>query len=207
MDKSATQNTDKKKKFYGYACCAVGCGMPCLFVLTLLLTFIYSVNYEDFGENMATSPMYYTEKGNNFCYDLTFLNRYFEFTISEQDFLDWCKDRDERYRWEPIEIQILPSLPTSNKDRNDDSVWPIINEKRGSKIPLSITRYNHRKTQHEQCPRWKECQIDPTGKTDDACFRLVGDGYYFELRGSNGGGVYILYDRERNRCYIEYHRW
>ena len=140
-------NDNNSEKNHGCACCAVGCGVPSLFVLVLLILFIYSVTHEEFGENMPTAPMYNAEKGNNFCYDWTYLNRYFEFTISEQDFLDWCKNCG----WEPIEIESLPSLPSPKwPDLSDGSAWPMINQKLGDKIPLSIVRYCYRKAEHKE---------------------------------------------------------
>ena len=202
MNQQTTQNSGKKN--YGLACCAVGCAVPFFLVLVLLVSIIYRFTYQDFGENKATAPMFYAEKGSHFCYDWAFGNRYFEFTIAEQDFLDWCEKKDSRYRWETLEIKDLPSLSAPNRDWDDDNAWPVINERRGEAIPLSITRYNHRKAEHKKCDSRWECQIDPTGKTDDACRRLVDDGYYFEGRHRNGGGVYVLYDREKQRCYIQY---
>ena len=194
MHKQAKKKIDRKK--VGCACCAIGCSTPVLFVLVFLYMFYRVASREEFGENRETAPMFYAEKGGNFCYYWTYLNRYFEFTITEQDFLDWCSDGN----WKPIEIKSLLLLP---EVRNNDDDWPVVNERRGS--PLSITRYTCGKAEHTECSsRYGECRIDSTGKTDEACFRLVDEGYYYEHRHSNGGGVYILYDREKKRCYINY---
>ena len=209
MDQQVSQNTDGKKRHYGYACCAVGCGVPSLLVLVCLLVVgyvIYDITTDKFGENMATSPIFYTKKGSNYCYFITspvlgfFEREYLEFTISEQDFLDWGA---KNFRdWEPLEIKSLPSLPRSPQpDTTDEGEWKWINRQQGEKLPLSIHRYLSQTEKHEECRR---CLIDPTGKTDDACVRFVDDGYYFQISGRNHGGAYILYDRERQRCYYFY---
>ena len=136
-------------------------------------------------------------------YYYSYLNRYFEFTISEPDFLEWRTSG--KFPWEPVEIKSLPSLPKPEKqwvDRQNGD-WKLVNSRR--EIPLFIVRYCHKKAEHENCNPWDEkCSIDPTGKTDEACFRILDDGYYYQTSRRNGGGVYVLYDRENQRCYINY---
>ena len=200
MEPQTNEKTKKKrKKRTGYTCCAVGCGSALLLFVVFVILFLHAVNHTEFGENEATSPIYYTEKGSNFSYYVSHLHRCCEFTISEQDFLEWCKER-----WEPIEIETLPSPPkTKLWHERDEDDFPIINEQR--KVPLRIERYSYVKPEHEKC--WSlNCQVDPTEKTDAACFRSVDDGYYYEQRRQTSGGVYILYDRSNQRCYIDWSR-
>ena len=181
------------------------CGGPSFLILAFVLLFIYSVNDTEFGENKATSPVFNAEKGSHFSYYVSYLNRFVEFTISEQDFLNWCKDRG----WEPFDeiknLPVLPRPPEPNWHNDSDAIW--VNQRRGREIPLAIIRYNHIKEEHEACnPFLRRCRIDSTGRTDQACVRLIGDGYYYEHRWADGGGVYILYDRENNRCYVQWSR-
>lgn len=184
----------KQKKSNGKSCCAAGCGcvLPIVLIFAIWLTHI--IWYHRFGENEPTAPMFHAEKGKNFSYDFTYLNRFCEFEISENDFLDWCKNR--KYPWNPVEIETLPSLP-----KPDWNEYPQINDRR--EVPLSIIRYCYKKPEHENCrASFDECQIDPTGKTDESCFHTLDNGYYYESRSRDGGGVYVLFDREKNRCYI-----
>jgi hypothetical protein len=199
MDNQEEKKTDGKKKMSGCACCALGCGVPlCAFVFL----FLFYIAYHEFGENKETAPMYYVETGSNFCYSWTYVNRYFEFTISEQDFLNWCENRENQ--WKPIEIKTLPELPKDDRGPWDLADGETLDNQR-REIPLLFRRYNRSKSEHKDCdPRYKKCQIDPTGKTDNSCFCLLDDGYYYESRRSSGGGVYVLYDREKQRCYIEW---
>jgi hypothetical protein len=143
--------------------------------------------------------MFNAKKGTNFSYDVTYSRNHVEFTIAEQDFLDWCK----QLGWTPIEIKDLPLLPEVEYDWDNDAAWPRINEQQGNKGPLIISRYNCRKPEHERCKYGQECLVDPTGQIDDACFCSVEDGFYYECRRRSCGGVHVLYDRENNRCYIQ----
>jgi len=207
-------NRNNKEKGYG-ACCAVGCVIAFGFLIFIILV-IHDITSEKFGENMATPPTRHTarirspEKGRDFCYytpsPVIFPRVYMEFTISEQDFLDWGKSQLDQW-WEPLEIKSLPLLARPPQpDRNNDDAWPAVNEQQGEKIPLLITRYIFGKEGHRECrSQGGLCHISPTGKTDSACFCFVEDGYYFQARGCNGGGYYILYDREKQRCYLNYH--
>jgi len=183
------EEKDGKKK----GCCRCSCCVAAGCVIVLICLFAWGISYHDFGENQDQSPMFSAKNGKNFSYDITYSWQHVEFDISETDFLGWCKN--EASGWEPIEIEILPSLPTI------DTIMPSINHRR--ECPLWIPRYCRYKPEHKNCNPWnKECQHDPTGKTDDACFRIVDNGYYYETRAHNGGGVYVLYDRDNNRCYI-----
>ena len=199
MDQQAKKNL-QRRRLKGYTCRAVGCGASVLVFALMIYTFVwYAMYYHKFGENQARAPKFSPAKGTNFSYDVTYSNSLIEFTIAEIDFLDWCKKND----WSPVEIKDVPSLPKVVFDRDNDAAWPRINEEQGGEIPLAIPRYKYKKPEHERCRYGEECQIDPTGKTDEACFRLVDDGYYHERRARSMGGFYILYDRENNRCYVQ----
>ena len=202
MDQQAQENV-QRKRLKGCACSAIGCGLPLLTFILMVASFVWHVGYyHEFGENQASAPEFNAEKGTDFSYDVTYSWSYIEFTISEPDFLDWCRQRN----WKPVEIKDLPSLPKVESDWEKDSDWPRINGAQGDKGPFSIPRYSYKKPEHERCNKYdhnQRCQIDPTGKTDDACFRSVDDGYYYETRQRSAGGFHILYDRENNRCYIQ----
>jgi len=208
MNQQPEQKTNNKRKTYGYACCCtigvIGCGMPVLMCILgfLMLTGFRNIFHTDYGENMETCPFLEAEKGSNFCYYDTFNNRWCEFTISEAEFLEWCKNRESP--WIPVEINSLPTLPKEERGTRDlASGEYILNARR--EITLSIERYNRVRSEHEKCAgRYKECCIDPTGKTDDACFHMLDEGYYYERRYSSGRGIYIQYNREKQRCYVEF---
>jgi len=194
------QKNLQRRRLKGYVAC---CGVPLLCFAFMVSSFVWYVGfYHRFGENQPRAPMFSAEKGTDFSFDVTYSRSYIEFTISEQDFLDWSKNR--LYPMNPVEIKDLPSLPSVEFDWDNDAAWPRINEQQGGTIPLSITRYNRRKPEHERCrPYEQECQIDPTGRTAESCFRFVYDGFYYETRRRSQGGFIILFDRESNRCYVQ----
>lgn len=183
------QQEDKNSKKKN--CC--GCCTAAVLVIVLLCLLARGFTFHYVGENQNRSPMYGARNGKNFSYDITYMTQYVEFDISEPNFLNWCKN--ETASWEPIEIETLLSRPLP------DAYMPLINYK--DENLLWISRYCRRKPEHETCHPWsKECQHDATGKTNNACFRIVDNGLYYETRSPNGGGVYVLYDRDNNRCYI-----
>ena len=192
MKPQTNEKTNKKRKKIN------GCGCAFLLFVVFVILFCIALNLTEFGENEATLPIFCTEKGSNFSYYLTYSRQCCEFTISERDFLEWCKER-----WgESIDIVTLPSLPKDNRRyfERTKNEFPIINEQR--EVPLLIGRYSYIKPEHEKCWAHEKCQVDPTGKTDVSCCHFVDDGYYYEERYQDCGGVYILYDRSNQRCYI-----
>ena len=202
-----TKKNLQRRRLKGYACCAVFCGIPLFVFVFMLSSFVWYVGfYHEFGENQPRAPVFNAEGGTNFSFNVRYAGSLVEFTISEQEFLDWCK----KSLWNPVEIKDLPSLPRVEFDWDNDAAWPRINEQQGSEIPLLIARYNWWKPEHENCSpvRYVEsdvlrCQIDPTGKTGDSCFRFVADGFYYETRRRSQGGFIILFDRESNRVYVQ----
>ena len=177
MNQQANEKTTNIQKTCCLSCCVVT-GIVLLFALVCLLSIYYRYNHVEIGENKETSPMFYTEKGKNYSYAICYPLSYFEFTISESDFLDWCEEQS----WEPVEIKSLPSY----------------------EIPVSIARYCCFKKEHKECYAWTgKCQIDPSGKTDKACFCTSDDGYFCHL---NKPERNIMYDRKKQRCYILWHR-
>jgi hypothetical protein len=124
------------------------------------------------------------------------MRRVREFDIPEEAFLRMCKERED----EPVAIETLPDLPPFDHETPS----PQINSRR--EVPLTITRYVSLIGGHKGCDPWNfaKCNVDPSGKTDASCFRSVSQGYYFERRHGNGGGLYMLYDSENGRCYMKW---
>ena len=197
------ENKPEKKKpgcldwLLGYSC---GCG--CLVLLlglggpAPLIPFFFPAWFTSSGEHLPTAEQFSPE-ATNYSYYNTFMHRVREFDISEKAFLEMCKKMD----YEPIAIETLPDLPPYNHE----SKPPRINYQR--EVPLTIIRYVYRKEEHQNgCSPWilSECKVDPSGKTDDSCFRSVSKGYYFERRLGNGGGLSMLYDSENGRCYMKW---
>ncbi|MGL6194171.1 MAG: hypothetical protein ACRC2T_05050 [Thermoguttaceae bacterium] len=111
-----------------------------------------------------------------------------------------CKEAE----YTPVSIEMLPDLPQVDYT-NEDSEESQINYKRD--VPLNIVRYVYHKDEHKDgCSPWNsaKCNVDPSGKTDASCFHSVSQGYYFERRYRNGGGLYMLYDSENGRCYMKW---
>lgn len=144
------------------------------------------------GEHLATAEEY-SQHATNYSYYNRLLHQVCEFDIPEDAFLEMCKVKGYRH---PVLIETLADLP-----RDETDSWPRINENRN--VPVTIRRYVWHEPQHENChPSVPDCQVDPTGKTDASCFHSVSRGYYYEIRGEDGGGIKIVYDAENGRCYI-----
>ena len=182
MNQQADEKTKKNKNTCGCVCCSVA-GMVLLFLFVCLSMTYYRYSHKEIRENEATSPYCYAEKGMNYSYCIAYPSSQFEFTISEPDFLDWCEENS----WESVEIK---SIPSASQDAS-------------LSLPVTIVRYCHGKAEHKECfPRLNKCQIDPTGKTDKACFCTLDDGIYYR----QGSSFFVLYDRDKQRCYIYWHR-
>ena len=175
-----------------------GCGCFIVFmflaVFAKIFPFFFPALFTSSGEHLPQAE-YYSPEATDYSFHHTYLDQVHEFSIPENAFLEMCRVK----KWQPIAIESLPDLPPFDFD----APFPRINWKR--EIPLTMPRYVYPKPEHEQCNPWsviRECHIDPTGKTDQSCFHSVSQGYYFEHRRSNGGGIIVLYDTENGRCYI-----
>ena len=170
--------------------------LPFLYVGGMVLLFALNWAWRDIprhGEHLATA-VEFSPHATNYSFYNRLLHCVCEFDILEDAFLEMCKDK----KWNPIAIESLPDLLPFQESEME----PNTNYER--EIPLKITRYVYTKPGHENCGLWWNCscQVDTTGKTDDSCFRAVSRGYYFEVRGSDAGGIRVLYDSENERCYI-----
>ena len=180
-----------------------GCGCGCMVLLlglagpAPLIPFFFPALFTLSGEHLPTAEQFSPE-ATNYSYYETFMHRVREFDIPEEAFLEMCKE----LKYEAVAIETLPDLPPFDHDANQ----PRINDRR--KVPLTIVRYVYPKEGHEGCDPWNfgigKCTVDPSGKTDDSCFRSVSKGYYFEHRLGNGGGLEMLYDSENGRCYMHW---
>ena len=186
--------TKKKGCFFIYGC---SCGCFALILLlggpAPLLPFFFPALFTTSGEHLPIAESYSPE-ATDYSFHNTFMHQVCEFNISEQAFLEMCRER----KWPPIAVESLPELPPFDWQ----SPRPWINYER--EVPQTVPRYIYPKPGHEHCDPWNfdTCGIDPTGKTDESCFRSVTRGYYYEYRVDNGGGTVMLYDSENGRCYI-----
>ena len=196
--------TEGKKKTGCLAWLGVpGCSCGCLVLLlgfggpAPLIPFFFPALFTSSGEHLPKAEQFSPE-ATNYSYYNTFMHRVREFDISEEAFLKMCKEAE----YEPVAIETLPDLPPFDHDANRDK--PRINYMR--KVPMAIVRYIYRKEGHEGCDPWNsdKCTVDPSGKTDDSCFRSVSKGYYYEIRYGDGGGLEMLYDSENGRCYMHW---
>jgi hypothetical protein len=191
-----TKIEQKGKK--GGCFAGIFCGCGCL-VLILgfggpapLIPFFFPALYISSGEHLPKAEQFSPE-ATNYSYYYTFMLRVREFDIPEEAFLNMCKQA----AYVPVAIETLSDLP------QPDVNAPRTNYRR--EVPLTIMRYIYHKEEHKECDSWNtQCNIDPSGKTDESCFRSVSKGYYFEHRLGNGGGLFMCYDSEKGRCYM---RW
>ena len=178
-----------------------GCGCGCLVLLPFVLVGSYFTAVIFFpslfissGEHLPKAT-HISPEATNYSYYQSYMRTVREFDIPVEAFLEMCK-KQKRAPVTPIAIETLPDLPPF--DHEADMPW--INYERT--LPLTIGRYLSHKEEHQGCKYWDaECKVDPSGKTDDSCFRSVSKGYYFEIRLGNGGGYTVIYDSENGRCY------
>ena len=146
------------------------------------------------GEHLPKAEQFSPE-ATNYSYHLKYSSQLHEFDISEKAFLEMCEEKG----WEPVVVETLPDLPPFDHEKPS----PRINYLR--EVPLTIVRYVNLKERekHKGCDPWNsaKCNVDPSGKTNASCFRSVSQGYYYERRYDNGGGIFVLYDSENGRCY------
>jgi len=202
MEQNILDDKTKSKKKTGYLTLRnmLGCGCGCCILLPfglvslLLMPFFFPEWFISSGEHLPTAE-HISPEATNYSYYDSYMYRIREFDIPVEAFLEMCKKR-KRDPIDPIAIEMLPDLPPF--DHSKDMPW--INVERS--VPLTIGRYLSHKEEHGECNHWQaECKVDPTGKTDDSCFRSVSQGHYFEIQLSNGGGYKVLYDSENGRCY------
>jgi len=195
-----------KRKWYRNPFVWLTTGLGCLLLLPALPVLVVMVawGYRDIprsGEHLPKA-VEYSPHATNYSYHTRLLHQVCEFDIPEDAFLEMCQAKQW---WHPVAIETLAELP---KDETQDE-YPVINEER--KVPLGNRRYVWDKPEHDNCRFFYgnhgECKVDPSGKTDASCFRSVSQGYYYEIRGSNGGGIKVLYDSENGRCYIHSNSW
>jgi Uncharacterized integral membrane protein len=168
---------------------------PAIFVFCSTAFIMLNWAYRDipkYGEHLAEAKEYSPEATNYFYYNVL-LHQVCEFDIPEDAFLEMCKAKEYAT---PVRIETLADLPPP-----DDKEYPRINDDR--KVPVIIRRYIWHESQHEKCiPSSGACEVDPTGETDASCYRTVPQGYYSEIRASDGGGIKVVFDSENGRCYI-----
>ena len=164
-----------------------------------MIPFFFPALFISSGEHLPQAE-HLSPEATNFSFYKTFMHRVQEFDIPAEAFLKMCER--ERYEAIAIAIETLSDLPPFD---HTDHTQPLVNYKR--EVPLTIVRYVYHKEMHQNdCDPWNraKCNVDPSGKTDDSCFRSVSKGYYFEHRRGNGGGLKILYDSENGRCYMHW---
>ena len=174
-------------------------------MMTLIMIVWWYKDIPRTAEHLPTAPEY-SKEATNYSYHTRLLCEAREFDIPEQAFWEMCEEKfaGPHKTWKPIAIENLQDLPPLSQQEIEN--FPRVNTQR--EVPLSIKRYVWAKPEHEKCqPFLSECIVDPTGKTDVSCFRFVSQGYYYEVRQSDGGCLYILYATENGRCYILYNPW
>ena len=195
-----------QRKWYHNHRVWIGAGLGCFLLLPILLPAMLMVIwfFKDVprsGEHLPKAAEY-SPHATNYSYYNRLLHQACEFDIPEKAFLEMCQTKKW---WHPVAIETLAELP--KVDIHEERPW--INYERD--VPLGNRRYVWHKPEHENCSFFYgnhgECKVDPGGKTDASCFRSVSQGYYYEIRGSNGGGIKVLYDSENGRCYIHSNPW
>lgn len=190
---SEPYSTTKKPFINVGCCCSCVVLLPFLLVGGMFLPFFFSGLFISSGEHLPRAD-FYSPDTTDYSFYNTYMHQVLEFSISEQAFLEMCREK----KWAPIPVESLAELPPFDRDQS----YPLINSERN--VPQTVPRYVYPRPEHERCGSlsYGDCRVDPTGKTDESCFRSVTHGYYYEYRVRNGGGTVMLYDAENGRCYI-----
>lgn len=112
--------------------------------------------------------------------DISFYRSYsftaYEFDISEKGFLQWAS------RWE------ISPITTSFTIRRYSS-------------QLDSTRYPQLNNDHTEAEynQWLQAQSERKAKAE----ATIDEGYFYAHRQSNGGGVWVAYDKKRGRAYYK----
>jgi hypothetical protein len=161
--------------------------------------FHHALHYEASGEHISV-PYYYPQDASDYCFFERSTIRYCEFNLPKDSFLKYSKEQN----WEIADIEKTDVFFVFYSEAN--KIFNNTPKKREytTEKPLTITRYIRQlKPEHYECSNW-ECKIDTTGLTENACVRSVSKGYFYKTSNSAGRGIKVLYDSEKERCYIEY---
>ncbi|MDR2755252.1 MAG: hypothetical protein LBC20_06045 [Planctomycetaceae bacterium] len=175
----------------------LGCWI--LFLVTFgscsFIFFHHALYYKASGEHISV-PSYYPQDASDYCFFENSIVRICEFNLPKDSFLKYS----EKKKWEIANIENTEVFFICyDNDFN-------MKEKREytTKKPLTITRYIGRlKPEHLECSDWA-CKIDPTGLTENACVRSVSKGYFYMTSNGASRGITVIYDSEKERCYIKY---
>ncbi|MDR2641962.1 MAG: hypothetical protein LBC74_04135 [Planctomycetaceae bacterium] len=181
-----------------WSCCP---GMGCcigilLFLGCVFISFHHALYYKASGEHISV-PSYYPQDATDYCFFATSAIRYCEFNLPKDSFLKYC----EKEEWEIADIEKTSVFFIYYyNDFNMKKKREYTPEK-----PLTIPRYIRfqLKPEHLKCSQW-ECEVDPTGRTENACVRSVSKGYFYMTSNGASRGITVLYDSEKERCYLGY---
>jgi hypothetical protein len=172
------------------------CGCLVLFCLVTVLSgfifFHHALYYRASGEHIL-APTYYPKNTTDYCFFETSTIRFCEFNMPKDSFLKYSKEKE----WDITDIETTNVFFSLNYDTGKKREYT-------TEKPFTITRYiSLLKPEHYECSQWK-CKIDTTGLTENACVRSVSKGYFYMTINGAGRGITVLYDSEKERCYLEY---
>ncbi|MDR0609919.1 MAG: hypothetical protein LBG58_07410 [Planctomycetaceae bacterium] len=145
------------------------------------LFFYYAVYYNNSGEHISV-PNHFPQDATDYCFYEKSTIRFCEFNLSKDSFLKYC----EKEKWEIEDIEKMEEIKYKYEK------------------PFIISRYIFPlKPEHHKC-NTSECKIEPTGRTENSCIRLVSKGYYYKKYFRAGRGFTVIYDSEQERCYCLY---
>jgi len=182
----------------GFGCLGCGC-------LVLLLCFtgpaplapvLFPALYTSSGEHLPNAKRF-SPAATNYSYYITPSIQVHEFDIPKKAFFRMSGKRE----YVLVAIETLPNLPPLDYEKRR----PLFNPQ--WEKPLTIKRYVYPRKEHKDCRGHRaKCNVDPSGMTDNSCFRSVSFGYYYELRLDDGSGFIMLYDSKNERCYMHWNR-
>jgi hypothetical protein len=188
------ENEQSTKKSYSKTVKSCGCQvLVCLVILLFVFAFFHhALYYRASGEHIQ-APTYYPPNTTDYCFFETSTKKFCEFNLPKDSFLKYSK----KNKWDITDIETTNVFFSFNYDTGTKSEYT-------TEKPLTITRYiRGLKPEHYDCSQW-ECKIDATGLTENTCIRSVSKGYFYMTINGAGRGITVLYDGEKERCYLDY---
>ncbi len=200
---SKQNNTKAKRPGLSTAgCCGIVFCSVLLLIIALPVTYFLWLTYSTSGEHLPHSLKWMETTQGTDCsyYYSNSLGNTREYSIPEADFLDIAKS---------LGYNVVKLSEATDQELIERTVYKehwaeYLEHGQKPEREVRVQRCHLRShPQHKEC-NWYNCQVDPTGRTDESCFRTVINGWFDGARGSTGGGVKFVYDLDNGRCYREF---
>ncbi len=181
-------------------CCIVFCSVL-LLIIAFIAGFFLWYTYSSSGEHLPHSLKWMgTTRGTDcsYFYSNCFGNTY-EYDIAEADFLDITKSLG----YDVVKLSEATDRELVERTFGEEHWASFLENNQKPEREIRLQRRHLRShPQHKECS-WYNCQVDPTGRTDESCFRTVVNGWFDGVTLGAGGFIKFVYDLDNGRCYQE----